>query len=150
MIQTDIHEQIKQAMRDKDVVRLNVLRGLITAFTNELVAKKRKPTDPLPDEEALDLIRRGVKQRKDSIGQFEKGGRADLADAEEAELAILETLLPAQMSKEEILTFVKAKQVELGATDKSKMGQFMGSVMKDLKGKADSGDVKVAIESLFS
>lgn len=146
----DIKTQIKEAMLARDAEKLSVLRGLSAAFTNELVAKKRKPDEELGDEEAMEVIRRNVKQRKDSIEQFEKGGRQDLADAEKRELVILETFLPQQMSKEEILTFVKAKQIELGATDKSKAGQFMGAVMKDLKGKADGPLVKEVIDEVFN
>ena len=133
----------------KDAVKLNVLRGLISSFTNELVAKKRKPTEELSDEEALAFIERGFKQRKDSIEQFEKGSRHDLAETEKAELEILKTFLPEQMSEEEVFEFVKAKQAETGMTDKTKAGQFMGLVMKDLKGKADSGLVKAQIDKLY-
>ena len=89
-------------MLAKDTVRLTVLRGLLTAFTNELVATKRKPQDELLDTEIIAVIRRAVKQRKDSIEQFRKGGREDLAQAEEDELKILETFLPQTMSKEDI------------------------------------------------
>src|SRR3989344_3512280 len=88
-LQNDIKGQIKEAMLAKDQVRLLVVRGLVAAFTNELVAKSRKPTEELSDEEALAVIRRSVKQRKDSIGQFKAGGRQDLVDAESAELSVL-------------------------------------------------------------
>ncbi len=148
-LQTNIKGQIKDAMLARDAEKLSVLRGLSAAFTNELVAKKRKPNEELSDEDVMEVIRRNVKQRKDSIEQFEKGNRQDLADAEKRELMILETFLPQQMSHEEILEFVKTKQIELGATDKSKVGQFMGAVMKDLKGKADGPMVKVAIDQIF-
>ncbi len=150
MIQNDIRDQMKQAMIGKDSTKLNVLRGLLSAFTNELVAKKRKPDEILSDEEAMEVIRRNVKQRKDSIDQFEKGGRSDLAESEKADLLILEKFLPPQMTKEEVLEYVKAKQAETGMTDKSKAGQFMGSIMKDLKGKTDGQTVKEAVDSLFS
>jgi len=149
-MQDNIKSQLKGAMVAKDTVRLTVLRGLLSAFTNELVATKRKPSDALTDEEAVAVIRRAVKQRKDSIEQFENGGRQDLADDEKAELAILDTFLPQLMSKDEIRKVVEAKKAELGATDKSKMGIFMGAVMKDLKGKADGADVKEVIENLFN
>ncbi|MES2214293.1 MAG: GatB/YqeY domain-containing protein [Patescibacteria group bacterium] len=149
-IHTEIREKIKEAMRSKDTLKLNVLRGLLTAFTNELVSKKHKPDEELSDEDAMNVIQRSVKQRKDSIEQFEKGGRPDLAHDETAELRVLETFLPEQMSKDEVLAFVKAKQAETGSTDPAKKGQFMGLVMKDLKGKADSVYVKDAIDSLFS
>jgi uncharacterized protein len=146
----EIKNQIKEAMLAREAERLSVLRGLLASFTNELVAKKRKPDEELSDEEVLEVIRRAVKQRKDSIEQFEKGSRQDLADAEKSELLILETYLPKQMSREEIDSYVKAKQAELGFNDKAKAGQFMGNIMKDLKGKADGPIVKEVIDSLFS
>jgi uncharacterized protein len=149
-LHTDIKNQIKEAMLARETERLSVLRGLSASFTNELVANKRKPDEELADDEAMEVIRRAVKQRKDSIEQFEKGGRQDLADAEKSELVILEAYLPQQMSKEEIENYVKNKQTELGFTDKSKSGQFMGVIMKDLKGKADGPMVKEIIDSLFS
>lgn len=148
-LQQQIRDGIKQAMLAKDSVRLNVLRGLVSAFTNELVAQKRKPQEELNDEEALSVIKRSVKQRKDSIDQFKAGGREDLVASEEAELAILQTFLPATMSKDAIRVIAEKKKAELGVTDKSKMGMFVGAVMKELKGQADGADVKEVIESLF-
>ncbi len=149
-LQTQLKEEIKEAMKAKDQVRLGVLRGLVSACTNELVATKRMPTDELSDEEVLNLIRRAVKQRKDSIEQFTKGGRTDLAETEQAELAVLETYLPAQMSREEVLKIAEAKKAELGITDKSKAGQLMGMLMKELKGKADGDVVKSVVDELLA
>lgn len=134
-----------EAMKAKDVMRLTVIRGLLSSFTNEAVAKKRKPDAELNDEEALAVISRAVKQRKDSIEQYEKGGRQDLVDAEKAELAILQTYLPQQMSREEVFAYVKEKAAS--GFDKEKAGQFMGTIMKELKGKADGMMVKEAIDS---
>ncbi len=148
-LQTDIKSEIKEAMLAKDSTRVLVVRGLVAAFTNELVAKGKKPTEELSDEDVLNVIRRNVKQRKDSIEQFTAGGRADLAESEKAELAILEKYLPKMMSKEDIKKIADAKQKELGITDKSKIGQFVGMLMKELKGKADGADVKEVAESLF-
>jgi uncharacterized protein YqeY len=145
-----IKDQIKEAMKSKDSVRLGVLRGLLSGFTNELVATKRTPQEELSDEEVLNVIRRGVKQRKDSIEQFTKGQREDLADSERSELKVLEEFLPQMMSSEEITQFVKTKMAELSITDKSKSGQLMGVIMKDLKGKADGDMVKSALEKLLS
>ncbi len=150
MLQTDIRESIKDALRAKDEVRLSVFRGLTAAFVNELVATGRKPTDSLPDEDTLAVIRRMVKQRKDSIEQFRKGSREDLASREEAELKILETYLPKMMSWEEIEPVVKAKIAELGVTEKSKAGILTGAVIKELKGKADGADVKAVVDSLLN
>lgn len=149
MIHTDIKSQIKDAMLKKEAVRLTVLRGLSAAFTNELVAQKRPPQEILSDEDCLKVIERAVKQRKDSIEQFTKGNRADLADSEKAELAVLETFLPEMMSIQDIESFVTKKKAELNVTDKSKMGMFMGTIMKELKGKARGEDVKSVIDSLF-
>lgn len=149
-----IHETIKagvpDAMRAKDEVRLRTLRSLLSAMTNEVVAKKRKPDEFLTDEEALTVLKRAANQRKDSIEQFEKGGREDLAVTEKEELAVIEDFLPAQMSREEIETIARAKMAEMGVTDKSGAGKFMGALMTELKGRADGGDVKAVVDSLLS
>lgn len=141
---------MKEAMIAKDSLRLNVLRGLISSFTNELVAKKEKPDGELSDQDALSVISKAVKQRKDSIEQFEKGGREDLAESERAELLILEKFLPAQMSRDEIKEFVSQKLASSQDIDKSKIGVFVGSIMKELKGKADGSLVKEVIEELVA
>ena len=136
-------------MKARDSIRLNVLRGLLASFTNEAVAKKRKPDEELSDEEVLSVISRAVKQRKDSIEQFEKGGRKDLVEAEQAELTILETYLPTQMSKDEVLAYVKEKlNGQSSALTKADSGKFMGMIMKDLKGKTDGPLVKEVIDGL--
>jgi uncharacterized protein YqeY len=145
----DIKGQMIEAMKAKEAMRLSVIRGLLSSFTNELVAKSRKTDEMLSDEEVIALISRAVKQRKDSIEQFEKGGRADLAESEKEELAVLQAYLPAQMSREEVLAFVQAKAATENPT-KEKAGQFMGAVMKELKGKTDGGMVKEAVDSLFA
>lgn len=149
MLHKQIKEGIKMALLAKDTVRLSVLRGLLTAFTNELVATKRKPQDELLDTEIIAVIRRSVKQRKDSIDQFRKGGREDLALSEENELKILETFLPPTMNKDDIKKKAEEVKGRLGITDKSKIGQLIGATMKELNGLADGGDVKEVVESLF-
>jgi uncharacterized protein YqeY len=149
-IQQDMRAGIKDAMIAKDAVRLTVLRGLITSFTNELVAKGKTPQAELMNEEAIAVIKRAVKQRKDSVDQFTKGNRLDLVASEEAELKILETFLPQTMSKEDIKKIAEAKKTELGVTDKAGMGKFMGALMKELKGQADGNNVKEVVEGLFN
>lgn len=148
-LHADIKNQIKDAMRAKDEIKLNVLRGLSSSFTNELISKKSTAPE-LNDEDAVTIVKRAVKQRKDSIEQFEKGGRPELAEAEKAELTLLEQFLPETMNKEEIQKVAEIKKLEMGITEKSKMGILMGALMKDLKGKADGGDVKDVIEKLFT
>ncbi len=148
-----LHEQIKgevkKAMLEKNQVKLGVVRGILSAFTNELVAKKHKPDELLGDEEAIAVIRRLAKQRQDSIGQFKNGGRADLAEQEEAELACLETYLPKLMSRDEIKKLAEAKKAELGVSAKGDAGKLTGALMKELKGKADGADVKAVVDELL-
>ncbi len=150
MTHQELKDAVKTAMKNRETVKLNVLRGLTAVCTNELVAKGRKPDEMLTDEEVTAVVRRAAKQRKDSIEQFEKGGRADLAETEKAELAVIESLLPALMSREDVETTVKAKAAEMGITDKSKANMLIGALMKDLKGKADGAVVKEVIDGLFA
>jgi len=140
---------MESAMRAKDSVKVTTLRGLLSAFVNESVAKKRKPDEELSDDEVLEVIRRGVKQRKDAVEIFHKGGREDLAQNEEVEVKILNEFLPAQMSQEEILKIAEVKKAELGITDKSKMGMLIGAIAKDMKGKADGATIKRVVESIL-
>lgn len=145
-----IHRTIKagiiDAMRAKDSIRLDVLRGLSALFTQELI-NVGSNEQFIGDEAALTLIRRSVKQRNDSIEQFTKGNRPDLAEKEKAELAILMKFLPAQMSDEEISAYIKTK-ISAQPVDKTKIGAFIGTLMKELKGKADGGKVRTIAESL--
>src|ERR1700687_352989 len=112
-----LHQSIKasipEALKARDEIKLRTLRSLVTAMTNEVVAKKRKPDEFLTDEEAVAVLKRAANQRKDSIEQFEKGGRSELAEPEKAELAIIESYLPSMMSREEITVIAKAKMTEL-------------------------------------
>ncbi len=149
MIHENIKNQIKDAMRAKDSIRLEVLRGLQALFSNELISKGVNDT-LLKDDDVLTLIKRSVKQRKDSIEQFEKGGRNDLAKKEKAELKILEEFLPISISKDEIKKIVKEKIKKDGAIDKAKSGQFIGMLMKELKGKADGADVKSVVDEIVN
>ena len=149
MTQAELKEAIKTAMKARETVKLNVLRGIFAMVTNDLVAKGRGPEGALTEDELLTLITRASKQRKDSIQQFEAGGRPELAVGEKEELAIIETLLPAQMSQDEIVAAAKAKAAELGAVDKTGANKLMGMLMKDLKGKADGTAVKAVVDNLF-
>ncbi|MEK7107075.1 MAG: GatB/YqeY domain-containing protein [Patescibacteria group bacterium] len=149
MISAKIREELTVAMRAKDSLKMNTLRGLLSAFTNELVAKGIKPQEQISDADALNVIKRAVKQRKDSIEQFRKGNREDLAQKEEVEMKILETYMPAQMSREQIEAVARQVKENLGITDKSKIGQFVGAVMKETKGVADGSLVKEVAESLL-
>ncbi len=148
-----IHETIKagipDALRAKDEARLRTLRSVVTAMTNEVVAKKRKPNEFLTDEEAVTVLKRAANQRKDSIQQFEAAGRLELTGGEKEELAIIESFLPQTMSREEIQAVAEAKIAELGISGKAEAGKFTGLLMKELKGKADGNDVKAVVDSLL-
>jgi len=147
-----LHKQIKDGIKDamikKDTLRLTVLRNISSTFTNEMISKKIN-VEELSDEDAITIIRRLVKQRKDSIDQFTKGGRMDLVKNEEDEMKILEAFLPKMMEKDEVEKIIKAKIAEAGTIDKARLGQFMGSIMKELKGKADGMLVKEILEELI-
>jgi len=149
MLHEQIKNNIKESMKAGDKVRLEVMRGLVTAFTNELVATGKTPQDMLSDEEAIKVITRASKQRKDSIEQFTKGNRMDLVEIEKDQLAIVEEFLPKLMDVSEIEEIVKNKLSELEVKDPTKKGMFMASIMKDLKGKADGSLVKEVVDKLF-
>ncbi len=136
-------------MKAKELTRLSVIRGILTACTNELVATGKTPQDWLSDDQVLAVIKRLAKQRKESIVQYEAAGRSELAEPEKEELVILEAYLPQTLSPDDIRPIAVAKKTELGIDDKAKMGMLVGAVMKELKGKADGGDVKAVVESLF-
>lgn len=148
-LHTKIKEELKEAMKAKDAVKLRTVRSMLTAFTNELVATGSTPQGTLSDEAALGVIKRLSKQRKESILQFEAAGRQELADPEKEELAVLESYLPQMMSREEIRPVVEAKIASMGEVDKSKMGMLIGSIMKELAGKADGSDVKAVVEEVL-
>lgn len=137
-------------MKAKDQVRLDTLRGCVTAFTNELVAKGRKPTDELTDDEAVTVLKRLAKQRADAIEQFTKGGRAELAEKEAAEKKIIEEFLPQMASREDIEKVAKEKMAGIDKSDKAAAGKLIGVVIKEFAGRADGNEVKAVITSLLA
>jgi uncharacterized protein len=149
-IHESIKAQIPDALRAHDEVRLRTLRSLVTAMTNEVVARKRKPDEFLTDEEATAVLKRAANQRKDSIDQFEKAGRMELSGGEKEELIIIESLLPQMMGRDEIEQIARVKMAEMGITSKQDAGRFTGALMKDLKGRADGADVKAVVDGLLA
>jgi uncharacterized protein len=145
-----IRDKMKDAMRSKDTLATDTLRGLMATCTNELITLKRKPTDALADAETLTVIKRLIKQRKDAAEQFIAGGRPELAQKEDAERAILEVFLPAQASEAEIAAVVAAKIAELGVTDKAGAGKLIGAVVKHFAGNADGMLIKAAVEKALA
>ncbi len=149
MLVTQIKSDMVAAMKAKDALRVQCLRMAMAACTNELVAKGMKPTEVLDDASVLAVLKRLAKQRKEAAEQFEKGGRADMAANERAELTIIESYLPQMIGREEIEKVARAKKEELGVTDAAGIGKLTGAIMKELAGKADGNDVKAVVASLF-
>lgn len=150
MMHTQLKSEMKEALKARDEVRLTTLRSILSAITNELVTLHRKPDELLEDDGVLAVIKRAVKQRKDSIEQFEKGGRDDLAQREQEELAVLETYLPAQASDDEIAVATKKVIAEIGEVDPNKTGIVVGAVMKELAGNADGARVKDVVAEILA
>jgi uncharacterized protein len=149
MLIDTIKNDMKEAMKAKDDLKVQTLRGVIAGCTNELVAKGMKPTDGIDDAMAMTVLKRLGKQRKDSAEQFEKGNRPELAAKEMSELKIIEAYLPQQASREDIEKVARAKKEELNI-DAAGKGKLMGIVMKELGGNADGGVVKEVVDSLFA
>jgi uncharacterized protein YqeY len=131
-----IDSDLKDAMRAKDATRLGVLRMLKSALKYAAIEKSGAEGE-LDDAESTHVIRKQVKQRQDSIESFEKGGRAELAEKEKNELAILNRYLPAAMSAEEITRLVREAIAEVGATSRAQMGAVMKALAPKVAGRAD-------------
>jgi uncharacterized protein len=135
-LQKRIDEDLKEAMRAKNAARLSVLRLLKAALKNAAIEKVGADGE-LTDPDAVAVIRRQVKQRQDSIESFEKGGRADLAQKEKAEIAVLSNYLPQAMSAEELQRIVRETIAEVGATSRTQMGAVMKALQSKVAGRAD-------------
>ena len=150
MLTAQIRTDMTAAMKARDSLRVDTLRGALAAFTNELVAKGRKPTEELANSDAVTVLKRLGKQRKEAADVYAKGNRAELAAKELSELKIIESYLPQMASREEIEKVARAKMAELGVADASGVGKLTGAVMKEFAGRADGNDVKEVVASLFT
>ena len=150
LLTAQIRTDMTAAMKARDALRVDTLRGALSAFTNELVAKGRKPTEELADNDAITVLKRLAKQPKETPDVYTKGSRAELAEKELSELKILESYLPQMASREEIEKVARAKKEELGVVDASGAGKLTGVVMKEFAGRADGNLVKEVLASLFS
>lgn len=133
----DVNRAITEAMKARDQVRLDPLRMLKTALTNKQIEKGHE----LDDAEALQVVASLVKQRRDSIEQFTRGGRTDLADKEAREIHILAAYLPPAMDAAEIERIVQATIAETGATSAKDLGRVMKGVMARVAGRGVDGKV---------
>lgn len=127
---------LKDAMKARDTVALTTLRALKTALINAAIESGNKD-NVVSDADALALVRKQIKQRNDSIEQFESAGRAELADNEKAEIVVLEKYLPAALSAEEVSSIVADAISETGASSRADMGKVMKIVQEKVAGRAD-------------
>lgn len=149
-LKEQIGEDIKSAMKAKDKLRLETVRGIKKAILEKEVALRPKGQDSLTPEQEIELLAQQAKQRRDSIAQYQQGGREDLAEKETQELAIIETYLPKQVSDEELETIIDEIIASVGASSPKDLGKVMGSAMKQLKGKADGKKIQALVKSKLS
>lgn len=139
-------EDLKSSMKNKDTVRKNTVQLVRTAILQ--VEKDKKVT--LEDEDILELIAKQLKQRKDSLPEYEKSGREDLVSQLKREMEVLMEYLPKQLSEEELRPIVEEAVKAVGATSMKDMGKVMGAVMPKVKGRADGQAVNAIAKSLFN
>src|SRR5216117_415353 len=148
-LQERVDSDLKEAMRAKDATKLGVLRMLKSAFKYAAIAKSGAEAE-LSDAEAVQVIRKQVKQRQDSIESFEKGGRVELAAKEKEELSILQSYLPQAMGADEIAKVVREAIAEVGATSKAQMGVVMKALQGKVGGRADGKTLSAEVQKQLS
>ncbi|OFW75752.1 MAG: aspartyl-tRNA amidotransferase [Alicyclobacillus sp. RIFOXYA1_FULL_53_8] len=140
-----LSEDMKQAMKDKDKLRLSVIRMVRAAVKNQEI----ELGTALADEQVLALVQRELKQRRDSLQAFESAGRTDLMDEVKLEIEVLLTYLPAQLSVDELRELAQDIIRDLGATKKAEMGKVMAQMMPKTRGRADGKLVQEVVQSLL-
>lgn len=140
-----LNDDMKQAMKNQDKFKLSVIRMVRSAVKNVEIDERKT----LDDNEVLDILNRELKQRRDSLQEFEKAGRTDLAESVKAEIDILQDYLPQQLSEEEIKEIVQQTIQETGASSKADMGKLMGALMPKVKGRADGKVVNQTVQQLL-
>lgn len=142
-----LNQDMKQAMRDKDKDKLNVIRMVKASLQNELIKLSH---DTLSEDEELTILSKEVKQRRDSLQEFKAAGRDDLVMKLEKELDTLQVYMPKQLTTEELKAIVQSTVQEVNATSKKDMGKVMSAVMPKIKGKADGSQIKEIVQSELS
>lgn len=148
-IRHTIVEDLKAAMKRGDTVARDTLRVVDSMIKNEEIAQKKRD-DGLDDAGTIAVLKRAVKQRRDSVAQYRAGGREDLAAKEEAEIALIERYLPEQMSQERVEEIVQRVLAEIGATSRADMGKAMGAAMREIGTAADGASVRAAVEKYLT
>ncbi len=148
MLFIQISEDLKNAMKAKEQNKVDALRLVFAKIKDEAIDKGQR--NEISDEIVLSVLKKRVKQGKDSITQFKEANRPELAKNEQNQLDVLSKYLPAEMTKEKIEEIVAVKKRELGITDPSKMGILMGAVMKEVAGQADGNKVKQIVSKALN
>ncbi len=138
-----LKEEQKLAMKAKDKQRLGTIRLALSAIKQREVDERIT----LSDDDILAVLTKMVKQRRDSVTQYEQASRQDLADAEKAEITILEEFMPQPLSEDEVIALITASISESGATGMQDMGKVMGVLKPKLQGRADMGKVSTLVRS---
>lgn len=141
-----LNNEMKQAMKNKDKDKLSVIRMIKTSIQNEAIKLGRD----LSEEEELTVLSREMKQRKDSLNEFDKAGRPDLVEKLQTEIAIVELYMPEQLSEEEVSGIVKETIEETDARSKADIGKVMAAIMPKVKGKADGSLVNKLVQQHLS
>ena len=141
-----IDQDIKEAMRAKDAARLGALRMLKSSLKYAAIEKGAATGDDLPDAEVIAVVRKRLKQCQDAVDGFVQGGRPEQAEQEKAEMALLETYLPAALPAEELAALVREAIAETGATGKAQMGAVMKVVMAKAAGRTDGKAVNAEVQ----
>ncbi|MBA4493149.1 GatB/YqeY domain-containing protein [Paenactinomyces guangxiensis] len=128
-----LEQDMKSALKNKEKTKLSVIRMLRASIKKEEIDRRHA----LSEDDVLEVIMREIKQRKDSLSEYEKAGREELAQKEREEIEILQAYLPEQLSEEEVRALVQQVIQEVGAATKADMGRVMGAIMPRVKGKAD-------------
>lgn len=147
MLSEQIDNDYKQAMKAKQTLKVSTLSFLRAHFKNVMIDNK---LEKLQDMDVIGVIKKQVKQRQDSIEQFEKGGRSDLADKEKQELAILKDYLPEEMSEDQLKPIIDEMIAETGAKDMKDMGNVMKAVAQKVAGRADNKMVSRLVKQTLS
>lgn len=141
-----LNEDLKQALRSGEKVKVATIRLLLSAVKNAEIAKQATLTNP----DILGVIAKEVKQRQESIEAFKKGNRQDLVDKEEAEMAVLQSYLPKQATREEIIEAARQIIKEVGAQCPADKGKVMPKIIAQFKGKADGREINAIVTELLS
>jgi uncharacterized protein len=149
-IKDTILADLKSAMKSKDTGRLMVLRSLKAKILEKEISERKGGESVLTDEQIIEVLMKAAKQRKESIEQFESGGRDDLANQEKQELSIIEQYLPEMMDDAAIRSTVRDQIGELAASGMGDMGKVMGAVMGKLKGKAEGSRISSIVKEELS